>query len=48
MLQRLEQRNGEDFELWFNHLNALREQTESVRDNEILDQVEQFVMDKSY
>lgn len=47
-LQRLEQRNGDEFSAWFDHLNALREQTDSDKEHEILDQVEQFVMDKSF
>lgn len=47
-LQRLEQRFGDEFALWFEQLQQLREQTESTRDHQILDQVEQFVMDKSF
>ncbi len=47
-LLRLESRHGEDFNLWFDQLNALREQNESTRDHEILDQVEQFVMNKTF
>jgi exodeoxyribonuclease-1 len=45
-LHRLEQRYGEEFSMWFDHLNALRAQSKSTRDQEILDQVEQFVTDK--
>ncbi len=44
---RLEQRYGDEFAAWFDHLNAIREQTDSERDHEILDQVEQFVLDKT-
>ncbi len=47
-LQRLEQRYGDEFSVWFEHLNALREQTDSVADHEILDQVEQFVLSKNF
>ncbi len=47
-LQRLEQRFGERFSLWFENLNVLREQTDSAKDHEILDQVEQFVMAKNF
>lgn len=47
-LHRLELRYGEEFSMWFDHLNALREQIDSVKDHEILDQLEQFVMDKQF
>ncbi len=47
-LQRLEQRYGDEFSGWFDHLSNLREQTESAKDQDILDQVEQFVMDKTF
>jgi exodeoxyribonuclease-1 len=47
-LTRLEQRFGNEFELWFDHLNSIREQVESERDHNVLDQVEQYVMNKSY
>ena len=44
---RLEQRFGEDYNTWFEHLNMLREQADTKREQEILDQVEQFVLDKT-
>ncbi len=47
-LKRLEQRYGDEFSTWFDQLNALREQTDSEKDHEILDQVEQFVMNKGF
>ncbi|MFC3193067.1 exodeoxyribonuclease I [Marinicella sediminis] len=40
---RLTARFGEDFSLWFDHLNQLRETTDR---QDILDQVEQFVMEQ--
>lgn len=47
-LQRLENRFGDEFEQWFDHLNALREQTDEVKNHEILDQIEQYVMSKNF
>jgi len=47
-LQRLEQRYGNEFSAWFDHLNALREQADSETDHEVLDQVEQYVMSKGF
>lgn len=46
--QRLQARFGEAFELWFNHLNQLRENTNDSKAHEILDAVEQHVLDKSF
>ncbi len=47
-LQRLEQRYGEEFSGWFDHLNQLRSEKESTKDQAILDQVEQYVMSKTF
>ena len=42
--QRLTQRYGEDFHLWFEHLESLREQHPEAADQRLLDEVEQYVM----
>ncbi len=47
-LQRLEQRYGEAFSGWFDHLNQLRSEKEDAKDQAILDQVEQYVMNKTF
>lgn len=47
-LRRLEQRYGDEFEAWFDQLNALREQANQDQQLEILDQVEQYVMSKNF
>ena len=47
-LARLEQRFGDEFALWFEHLNTLRTEADNHQKIEILDQVEQFVMNKAF
>ncbi len=47
-LNRLELRFGEEFEKWFEHLNKLRTQFSSEGEQYILDQLEQYVMDKTF
>ena len=47
-LNRLEHRFGDDFHLWFEHLNQLREQQHEPHKLSILDQVEQYVMSKPF
>jgi len=45
---RLEQRFGEKFTIWFEHLNKLKQQTNSTTEQSILNQVEQFVLNKKF
>ncbi len=47
-LKRLEHRFGEGFNLWFENIESLRNQTTDAATMNILDQVEQFVMAKEF
>lgn len=43
---RLEQRYGESYKLWFEHLEQLKQQSDSEKQQAILRQVEQYVLQK--
>ena len=40
--ERLQQRHGEDWEHWFEHLDRLRAEVSSTSDQDLLDQIEAY------